>query len=73
VFAFHFDHRDELTKMMGGLAGKNGGVAGLVNNCANAASLDKIEGVIDAEMAKCDVLCANCHHRKTYGYTYREE
>tara|TARA_B110000046_G_scaffold185157_1_gene225790 strand:+ start:1441 stop:2625 length:1185 start_codon:yes stop_codon:yes gene_type:complete len=71
VFAFHFDHRNELTKMKGGLAGKSGGVAGLVNNHANAATLDKIEPILDAEMDKCDVLCANCHHRKTYGYPFR--
>jgi len=72
VFAFHFDHRDELTKMMGGLACDKGGVAGLVNNHAKAATLDKIEPILDAEMAKCDLLCANCHHRKTWGYPYRE-
>jgi len=72
VFAFHFDHRDELTKMMGGLAGKSGGVAGLVHNPVNAATLDKIEPILDAEMDKCDLLCANCHHRKTYGYPFRE-
>jgi len=74
AFAFDFDHRDPETKMKGKdtLAGANGGVAGLVNNCANAASLDNIEGVIDAEMAKCDVLCANCHKRKTEHYPMRE-
>ena len=71
VFAFHFDHRDELTKMMGGLACKQGGVAGLVKNHAKAATLDKIEPILDAEMAKCDVSCANCHHRKTWGYPFR--
>jgi len=72
VFAFHFDHRNELTKMMGGLAGKQGGVSGLVTNHANAATLDKIEPILDAEMDKCDVSCANCHHRKTWGYPFRE-
>jgi len=65
VFAFHFDHRDELTKM-------KGGVAGLVNNHVKAAALDKIEPILDAEMDKCDLLCANCHHRKTNGYPFRE-
>jgi len=72
VFAFHFDHRDELSKMMGGLAGKTGGVSGLVQNSANAAALDKIEPTLDSEMGKCDLSCANCHHRKTYGYPFRE-
>jgi hypothetical protein len=74
VFAFHFDHRNELTKMMGKdtLARKQGGVGGLVANVANAATLDKIEPILDAEMAKCDLLCANCHHRKTNGYPFRE-
>jgi hypothetical protein len=28
--------------------------------------------VLDAEMAKCDLLCHNCHHRKTWGYPMRE-
>ncbi len=72
VFAFHFDHRDELTKMKGGLARKQGGVAGLVGNDTKAAALDKIEPILDAEMDKCDVSCANCHHRKTWGYPFRE-
>jgi len=42
--AFQFDHRDETTKMKSKktLAGKNGGVCGLVNNCANAAALDVV-------------------------------
>jgi len=73
VVAFEFDHRDELTKMKGGLAGGNGGgVSGLVDNGAKAAALDKIRPVLDAEMAKCDLLCSNCHKRKTWGYPFRE-
>ncbi|MBE35410.1 MAG: hypothetical protein CMI16_07630, partial [Opitutaceae bacterium] len=73
--AFTFDHLDELTKMKNNpvtgektLAGKNGGVAGLVANHTKAATLDKIRDVLDAEMAKCQLLCHNCNHRKTYGY-----
>ena len=72
--SFEFDHRDPETKMIGKgtLAGANpGGVAGLVGNCGKAASLAKIKGVLDAEMAKCDLLCANCHKRKTHGYPIR--
>ena len=72
VFAFHFDHRDELSKKKGGLAGKTGGVSGLVGNCVKAAALAKIEPILDSEMGKCDVSCANCHHRKTWGYPFRE-
>ena len=66
--AFQFDHIDEITKMIGKntLAGeKTGGVAGLVTNCANAAALDNIKPILDAEMAKCQLLCANCHKLKT--------
>jgi 5-methylcytosine-specific restriction endonuclease McrA len=73
AFAFDFDHRDPETKMIGEdtLAGVQGGVSGLVGNHANAASLAKIKGVLDAEMAKCDLLCSNCHKRKTEGYPMR--
>ena len=66
--AFDFDHRDESTKAKGGLFGKNGGVAGLVHNCARAAALERVQGLLDAEMDKCQLLCRNCHHRKTNGY-----
>jgi len=74
VVAFEFDHRDELTKMKGKdtLARKDGGVGGLVANHAKAAALDKIKPIIDAEMAKCDLLCKNCHKRKTCGHPFRE-
>jgi hypothetical protein len=67
--AFHFDHRDERAKMMGKdtLAGaKPGGVAGLVRNDTKRAALDEIRQILVAEMDKCDLLCHNCHHRKTY-------
>jgi hypothetical protein len=65
--AFHFDHRDERAKIKGKdtLAGERGGVAGLVANHANRAAFDQIEPILVAEMDKCDLLCHNCHHRKT--------
>jgi len=65
---FDFDHLDESTKGRGGLFGARGGVAGLVGKCANAAALDKVRDLLDAEMAKCQLLCRNCHTRKTWGY-----
>jgi len=65
---FDWDHRDEATKCKGGLFRKCGGVAGLVHNCANAATLDKVRHLLDAEMAKCDLLCKNCHARRTHKY-----
>ena len=65
---FDFDHRDESTKNKGGLFGPLGGVSGLVGNHAKAAALDAIRGLLDAEMDKCQLLCKNCHVRKTYGY-----
>ena len=65
---FEFDHLDESTKSKGGLFGENGGVCGLVHNCAKAAALALVRGLLDAEMSKCQLLCSNCHVRKTYGY-----
>jgi hypothetical protein len=65
---FDFDHMDESTKAKGGLFGLNGGVAGLVNNHAKAAALDAVCDLLDAEMSKCQLLCRNCHARKTWGY-----
>jgi hypothetical protein len=60
--SFDWDHREESTKCKGGLFGNNGGVGGLVNNHVKAASLDKVQGLLDAEMLpKCDLLCHNCH------------
>ena len=71
--AFHFDHRDERTKMIGAdtLAGINGGVGGLVRNNTKRAKLENINTILDDEMVKCDLLCYNCHHRKTWGYPMR--
>ena len=65
---FDFNHIDEATKGMGGLFGKRGGVGGLVNNCAKAASLENVKELLDTEMAKCNLLCSNCHHRHTWKY-----
>tara|TARA_Y100000389_G_scaffold202269_1_gene247090 strand:+ start:2810 stop:4015 length:1206 start_codon:yes stop_codon:yes gene_type:complete len=71
--AFDFDHRDPSTKIKGSdtLAGTQGGVSGLVHNDVKAAALDKIQDILDEEMDKCDLLCTNCHHRKTWGYPFR--
>jgi hypothetical protein len=75
-WAFHYDHRDETTKLKGKhtLAGKSGGVAGLVNNCTKRAALDApgFKKVLDNECDGCDLTCHNCHHRKTHGYPMRE-
>ena len=62
--SFDWDHRVESTKCKGGLFGKNGGVGGLVTNHTKAASLDKVQHLLDAEMAKCDLLCHNCHNSR---------
>ena len=75
-WCFHFDHRDESTKLVGKetLAGESGGVAGLVSNNAKRAALDApgFQKILDDEMEpKCDLLCVNCHHRKTWGYPSR--
>lgn len=66
--AFEFNHLDEATKCKGGLFGQFGGVSGLVGNNAKAAALDRVQELLDAEMAKCELLCANCHHRHTNKY-----
>ena len=72
--AFIFDHLDPTTKMTGKdtLACVNGGVSGLVANNLKAATLDKIQDVLEAEMAKCRLLCANCDKRQTHDYPMRE-
>jgi len=44
------------------LFGRAGGVAGLVGNCSNEASLDKVRPLLDAEMKpKCNLYCTPCH------------
>lgn len=63
-----FNHLDEATKSKGGRFGKWGGVAGLVRNPNNAATLDKVKSLLDDEMAKCNLLCRDCHHRHTWKY-----
>ena len=75
-WCFHFDHRDESTKMRGKetLAGESGGVSGLVGNHTQRAALHApgVQKILDDEMEpKCDLLCVNCHHRKTWGYPPR--
>jgi hypothetical protein len=75
-WAFHWDHRDPATKLTGKgtLAGERGGVAGLVSLVVKRAALDfpGFKKVLDEEMDKCDLLCHNCHHRKTWKYPPRE-
>ena len=65
---FDWNHRDESTKCKGGLFGKKGGVSGLVNNNTNAAALEHVKELLDAEMDKCELLCRNCHARHTWKY-----
>ena len=66
--AFEFNHLVEATKCKGDLFGQFGGVGGLVNNGVKAAALDLVKHLLDAEMAKCELLCSNCHHRHTNKY-----
>ena len=66
-----FNHLDEASKSKGGLFGPRGGVAGLVAKLTNAATLDKVKTLLDDEMAKCNLLCKNCHHRHTNKYPPR--
>ena len=72
---FICDHIDETTKLRGGLAGKTGGVAGLVNNDYNDARFDApgMKELLDKEFDKCQLLCWNCDRRKTWGYPRRAE
>ena len=70
VVAFDFDHRDESTKLIGKgtLAGEQGGVSGIVHNHKKGAALDApgVKKALNEEMDKCNLLCRNCHHVKTY-------
>jgi hypothetical protein len=48
-------------------------VAGLVHNNANRAALDApgVREAIDWQIDVSQLLCTNCHHRKTWGYPRR--
>jgi hypothetical protein len=49
-------------------------VGGLVGNVSKRADLNTpgFKAILDAEMDKCDLLCHNCHHRKTNKYPMRD-
>jgi hypothetical protein len=64
--AFISDHRDPATKMRYGLAGKGGGVGGLVNNRAKASALPVIKPILWNQTTICRLMCANCDHLKTH-------
>jgi hypothetical protein len=83
VWAFEWDHRDPRTKVMDPhplleKGCKRGGVANIVANCAKRSKLrsivqhEGIEGTVGAwikhETQKCDLVCANCHKRRTFNY-----
>ena len=51
VYVMDFDHRDP------------GDKEALISHLVNALSLRRLV----AEMAKCDVVCSNCHRIRTYG------
>ena len=51
VYVMDFDHRDPDDK------------EALISHLVNALSLRRLV----AEMAKCDVVCSNCHRIRTYG------
>ncbi len=46
---------------------REGGVCGLVQNVAKAAALEHVQPLLNEEMLpKCNLECANCHHRITW-------
>jgi hypothetical protein len=66
VRSFDLDHRDPRTKAMHethpeliAKARIGGGVGGIVQN--SATSLAEVKAALDEELAKCDLLCTNCH------------
>ena len=72
VRTFDLDHRDPTTKATHEthphLIGKGccGGVSGIV--ASKKTSLAEVKDALDAELAGCDFLCANCHRsRKSAG------
>jgi len=72
VRSFDLDHRDPRTKATREThphliaKGHNSGVSGIVAN--RKTSLAEVKDALDKELAKCDLLCANCHKcRKAKG------
>ena len=72
VRAFDLDHRDPTKQatrathpeLIG--KGRAGGVSAIVQN--SKTSLAEVKDALDAELAKCDLLCGNCHRcRKRKG------
>lgn len=65
--AFDWDHRDPTTKAthithpLIITKSTAGGVSGIVKNDSKRAALEHCKVELDAEMAKCDLLCRNCH------------
>ena len=49
-FCFDFDHRDPMQKSFS----------------ISAKSRDVAQGTLEAEFAKCDLVCANCHRLRTH-------
>jgi hypothetical protein len=83
VWAFHWDHRDARTKLrtsrlLLGKGAKQSGVAGIVQNKRKASAIHKrvrrrgesltVREWIRREQRKCDLVCTNCHHRRTHAH-----